>query len=67
MMLLADLASPQKSRRVIIPLQQCMKWCVSDPKNRTISPFSKLTVGEWIENRIKEGAVDDLQAASSEQ
>jgi dipeptidyl aminopeptidase/acylaminoacyl peptidase len=47
----------------LTPLQQCMNWSVSDPGNRTISPFSKLTVGEWIENRIKEGSVDGLRAA----
>jgi hypothetical protein len=28
-----------------------------------ISPFSKLTVPEWIENRIKEGTFESLRAA----
>jgi hypothetical protein len=40
-----------------------MKWSVSDPRRRTISPFSNLTVPEWIENRINEEALEDLRAA----
>ena len=32
-------------------------------RQRTISPFSKLTVPEWIENRIKEGTLESLRAA----
>ena len=40
-----------------------LKWSVSDPRRRTISPFSKVTVPEWIENRIKEGTFESLRAA----
>jgi hypothetical protein len=40
-----------------------MKWSVSDRRRRTISPFSQLTVSEWLEDRIKEGTVEELQAA----
>jgi hypothetical protein len=47
----------------LTPLQRFLKWSVSDRKSRTISPFSELTVAEWIEKRINKGALDDLQAA----
>ncbi len=40
-----------------------MKWSVSDCRTRTISPFSQVTVPEWLENRIKEGTVEGLRAA----
>ncbi len=40
-----------------------MKWSVSDRRSRTISPFSQVTVSEWLENRIKEGTVEGLRAA----
>jgi hypothetical protein len=36
---------------------------VADPRCRTISPFSKLTVPVWIENRIKEGTLESLRSA----
>ena len=45
------------------PLQRFLKWSVSDRTQRTISPFSKLTVPEWIENRIKEGTLESLRTA----
>jgi WD40 repeat protein len=45
------------------PLQRFLKWSVSERKNRTISPFSKLTVAEWVENRIREGTLGGLQDA----
>ena len=45
------------------PLQRFMKWSVSDRRSRTISPFSRVTVSEWLENRIKEGTVEGLRAA----
>ena len=45
------------------PLQRLLKWSVSDRRNRTISPFSELTVAEWVENRIKDGTLDGLRAA----
>jgi hypothetical protein len=44
-------------------LQRFMKWSVADRRNRTISPFSQVTVSEWLENRIKEGTVEGLRAA----
>jgi dipeptidyl aminopeptidase/acylaminoacyl peptidase len=44
-------------------LQRFLKWSVSDRRQRTISPFSKLTVPEWIENRIKEGTLESLRTA----
>jgi hypothetical protein len=44
-------------------LQRFLKWSVADPMRRTISPFSKLTVPEWIGNRIKEGTFENLRAA----
>ena len=45
------------------PLQRVMKWSVSDRRSRTISPFSQITVSEWLENSIKEGTVEGLRAA----
>jgi hypothetical protein len=45
------------------PLQRFMKWSVSDRRSRTISPFSRVTVSEWLENRIKEGTIEGLRAA----
>jgi len=47
----------------LTPLQRFMKWSVSDRRSRTISPFSQLTVPEWLDNRIKEGTVEGLRAA----
>jgi WD40 repeat protein len=47
----------------LTPLQRFMKWSVSDRRSRTISPFSQVTVSEWLENRIKEGTVEGLRAA----
>ncbi len=44
-------------------LQRVIKWSVSDRRSRTISPFSKVTVSEWLENVIKEGTVEGLRAA----
>jgi len=31
------------------------------PLYQTISPFSQITVFEWLENRIKEGTVESLE------
>src|SRR6266481_214070 len=45
------------------PLQRLMEWSVSDRRSRTISPFSQVTVSEWLENRIKEGTIEGLRAA----
>src|SRR4030095_16514001 len=47
----------------LTPLQRFMKWSVSDRRTRTISPFSQVTVSEWVEYWIKEGTVDGLRAA----
>jgi len=47
----------------LTPVERLLKWSVSDPRRRTISPFSKLTVPEWIENRIKVGTFGSLRAA----
>jgi hypothetical protein len=51
------------SSKSLTLLQRFLKWSVSDPRNRTISPFSELTVLEWVENMIKEGTLDSLRAA----
>jgi len=47
----------------LTPLQQFLKWSVSDRRSRTISPLSQVTVPEWLENRIKEGTVEGLRVA----
>jgi hypothetical protein len=47
----------------LTPLQRFLKWSVSDRRSRTISPLSKVTVSEWLQNRVKEGTVQGLRAA----
>jgi hypothetical protein len=47
----------------LTPIERLLKWSVSDPRRRTISPFSKLTVPEWIGNRIKDGTFESLRTA----
>jgi hypothetical protein len=47
----------------LTPLQRFLKWRVSDRGSRTISPFSQITIPEWLENRIKEGTIEALRAA----
>jgi hypothetical protein len=47
----------------LTPFQRFLKWSVSERRSRAISPFSELPVPEWIENRIKDGTLDDLRAA----
>jgi hypothetical protein len=47
----------------LTPLQRFLNWSVSDLRHRTISPFSKITVPEWIENRINDGTFESLRAA----
>jgi hypothetical protein len=37
---------------------------VADPSTRTISPFSKITVPEYIENRIKGNTAESLDEAA---
>jgi WD40 repeat protein len=39
------------------------RWFVADRATRTISPFSKVTVPEYIENRIKENTAESLAEA----
>ena len=39
-----------------------MKWSVAEPRDRTISPFSEITVSEWLEDRAKSGTLNDLRA-----
>jgi hypothetical protein len=52
-----DSSSPQT------PLQKFMQWLVSDVRSRTISPFAKTTVRDWIEDKIKEGKIAGLREA----
>jgi hypothetical protein len=40
------------------------RWFLADPSTRTISPFSKQTVPEYIEDRIKEDSVQSLNEAA---
>jgi WD40 repeat protein len=47
----------------LTPLQRFLKWSVSGARTRTISPFSDLTVADWVKNRIKEGTLDHLRSA----
>jgi len=39
------------------------RWFLADPSARTISPFSKITVPQYIENRIKENTAESLAEA----
>jgi WD40 repeat protein len=39
------------------------RWFLADPATRTISPFSKVTVPEYIENRIHDDTVASLAEA----
>jgi hypothetical protein len=36
------------------------RWFLADRSTRTISPFSKITTPEYIENRIKENTAESL-------
>jgi Novel STAND NTPase 1/WD domain, G-beta repeat len=47
----------------LTPLQRFMKWRVSDPRSRTISPFSQATVSDWLENIIKDRTIEELRVA----
>jgi WD40 repeat protein len=53
----------QAPSATLTPLQRFLKWDALEPRNRTISPFSELSVVEWIENRIEQGAIDGLRSA----
>ena len=39
------------------------RWFLADRSTRTISPFSKVTIPEYIENRIKENTTESLDEA----
>jgi WD40 repeat protein len=39
------------------------RWFLGDPATRTISPFSRITVSEYNESRIKEGSIASLAEA----
>ena len=39
------------------------RWLLADPSTRTISPFSKVTVPEYVEDQIKEGDTVSLEEA----
>jgi hypothetical protein len=39
------------------------RWFLADPFSRTISPFSKTTVRDYIEQRIEENTTDSLDEA----
>jgi hypothetical protein len=52
-----------ESASELTPLQRCLQWSVSDPRTRSLSPFSKHTVSAWVEERINEGTLDGLRAA----
>jgi hypothetical protein len=41
------------------------RWFLADPATRTVSPFSKITVAEYIKNRVREGTIDFLEEAES--
>src|SRR6516165_1220238 len=43
--------------------EQLLKWSVSQSRWRSLSPFSKRTVADWVEDRIKEGSPNGLRAA----
>jgi hypothetical protein len=58
--IVAGFAGPSSQ---LTPLQRFLKWSVSDYESRPISPFSDLTVPEWIDNRIKEGTLAGLREA----
>jgi len=41
------------------------RWFLADRSTRTISPFSKVTVPQYIENRIKENTTESLDDAET--
>ncbi len=40
-----------------------LRWFLADPRHRTISPLSNLSVEEWAQNRVEENTPEGLQAA----
>src|SRR5262249_46645452 len=45
------------------PLQRFLSWSASDPRNRTISPLSKITFSKWTGNKINERNIGALRLA----
>ena len=41
------------------------RWFLADRATRTISPFSKVTVPQYVENRIKENTLESLDEAEN--
>jgi len=41
------------------------RWFLADPATRTISPFSQVTVPEYVEDRIKENTTESLEDAQN--
>jgi eukaryotic-like serine/threonine-protein kinase len=41
------------------------RWFLADPVTRTISPYSKLTVPEWIERQLQEPRAESLDEVES--
>jgi hypothetical protein len=39
------------------------KWFYKEPSSRTISPFSKLRLKDYVANRIREDNIESLQKA----
>jgi WD40 repeat protein len=58
--LAAKFAGPSSS---MTPLEQLLKWSVSEPRLRSLSPFSQRTVADWVEDRVEEGSLNGLRAA----
>jgi hypothetical protein len=44
-------------------MERFLKWSVLGTRTRTISPFSDLTVADWVKSTIKDGTLDNLRAA----
>ena len=40
-----------------------VRWFFADPSTRTISPFSSVTIPEYIERRIQENTLESLKEA----
>ena len=58
--LAAKFAGPSSA---LTPVEQLLKWSATEPRLRSLSPFSKRTVADWVEDRIKEGSPNGLRAA----
>jgi hypothetical protein len=53
----------ERKTQGLTPIERLLKWSVADPGRRTISPFSELTVLEWIEITVNEGKLESLREA----